>query len=158
MVSRLSNYQIETAMLTCSTSPSKATALSILRHSRSRSRRRRSYRGRARGWDGGGRNGGGRNRGGTGGVSRCEVAQSEPSQDIVGLLGYSVTDALSQNSLDVGAERGARVTTERVVGRVGHRCLTNTENVGPLLDVLPEVLRIQRSVAVEDEVNLSPVQ
>lgn len=57
--------------------------------------------------------------------------------------------ALCQDRLDVGSEGRTRVAWEGVVGGVGGGSLTDAEDVRPLLDVFPEVLRVQGGVTVQ---------
>ena len=57
-----------------------------------------------------------------------------------------MADALSEDGLDIGAERSTRVVRERVTTHVGAGGLGYTEDVGPLLDLLPEVLWVKCGV------------
>ena len=60
-----------------------------------------------------------------------------------------MANTLCEDGLDIGTEGGTRVAAERVVGRVGGRGLADAEDVSPLLDVLPEVLRVQGSITAK---------
>lgn len=62
----------------------------------------------------------------------------------------SMSDALSEDALNIGTESRAGVTRLRVIGQVRGRCLANAEHLGPLLNLLPEVLRVKRSVPEEE--------
>ena len=68
-----------------------------------------------------------------------------------------MADALSEDGLDIGAERSTRVVRERVTTHVGAGGLGYTEDVGPLLDVLPEVLGIKGRITFKVNVNGLPV-
>lgn len=97
--------------------------------------------------------GGGGSDGGRGWVSGrivagCEVGEAEPVQDVGGVFGNGVADTLGEDSLDVRAEGGAGVACLWVVGRVGDGGLGDTEDIRPLLNVLPEVLRVERVVSL----------
>jgi hypothetical protein len=76
-----------------------------------------------------------------------------------------VADLLRQNSLELGAIGGGAVPAERGVGHVGSRGLGVAENVGPLLDLLPEVLGVeggvtdsQISISIQDDVILQDIR
>ena len=86
-------------------------------------------------------------------VTKEDTVQAEPVEHIICLLGDGMADALGEDRLDVRTKRRARVSGERVICPVRCRGLRNPEDVGPLLDVLPEVLWIQRSVAVNGSVS-----
>lgn len=99
---------------------------------------------------GGGRGGRGR-ASGTGDRRRRSgrtAGDTEPVQDIASLLWHGVADTLGENGLDVGAVRRAGVAGERVVGDVGDGSLGDVEDVGPLLDLLPEILGVESGVTV----------
>lgn len=57
-----------------------------------------------------------------------------------------MADTLSKDSLDVVTERSTRVVRERVATQVGRRSLGYAEDVGPLLNFLPEVLWVKRGI------------
>ena len=73
-------------------------------------------------------------------------SQPEEPQHIVRLLGHRVPHALRKDSLKVGPVGRARVSRERVIRRVCAGALGVAEDVGPLLDLLVEVLRVERRV------------
>jgi hypothetical protein len=75
-----------------------------------------------------------------------QVGQTEPRQDVVSSLWDGVTHALSQDSLHVWAERGTGVARYGIVGEIGGRGLRDAEDVGPLLDFFPEVLRVKSGI------------
>jgi hypothetical protein len=57
-----------------------------------------------------------------------------------------MADLLSEDSLEFGTIGGGAVTVQRTVGYVGSRSLGVPEDVGPFLDLLEEVLRIESGV------------
>lgn len=57
-----------------------------------------------------------------------------------------MSDALSENTLNMWSEGSSTVSGQRVVGDVASGRLTNAEYVGPLFDLLPEVLGVESSV------------
>ena len=59
-----------------------------------------------------------------------------------------MADALSEDGLDIGAERSTRVVRKRVTTHVGAGGLRDTEDIRPLLDLLPEVLWVKCGVAL----------
>ena len=73
-------------------------------------------------------------------------SQPEEPQHIVRLLGHRVPHALRKDRLKVGPVGRARVPRQRVIRRVRARALGVAEDVGPLLDLLVEVLRVERRV------------
>ena len=64
-----------------------------------------------------------------------------------------MADALSEDGLDIGAERSTRVVRERVTTHVGARGLRYTEDVSPLFDLLPEVLWVQCGVTFVSKIS-----
>ena len=64
-----------------------------------------------------------------------------------------MADALSEDGLDIGAERSTRVVRERVTTHVGAGGLGYTEDVGPLLDLLPEVLWVKCGVTFASNIS-----
>jgi hypothetical protein len=63
------------------------------------------------------------------------------------MLWDGMADALSENSLNAGAEGRARVTLLWVATDIGGGGSADAEDVRPLLDFLPEVLRVECGVA-----------
>ena len=61
-----------------------------------------------------------------------------------------MSNTLSEDTLDIGAERSTRVVRKRVTTHVGAGGLRDTEDIRPLLDLLPEVLWVKRGVTVND--------
>ena len=57
---------------------------------------------------------------------------------------------LSKNCLNVGSKGGARVSWEGIVRNIGCRGLRDAKYVGPLFDILPEVLWIECGIASRD--------
>lgn len=57
-----------------------------------------------------------------------------------------MADLLREDSLELGAVRGGTVTAERGVGYVRSRGLRVAEDVGPLLNLLKEVLGVECGV------------
>ena len=134
--------------LTCGTGPADSTTLSPVSGSCTGCR------------SGGCRDWGNWGRGGDSGSRDCrrgrrwsraagdKRAQAKPVKCVGLMLGDGVADALCENCLDVGTKRRARVARLGIVGGVGDGCLTDAEDVRPLLNFLPEVLGVERCVSI----------
>ena len=59
-----------------------------------------------------------------------------------------MANTLGEDALNVGAEGSARVPCLRIVRRVRGGCLADAEDVCPLFDFFPEVLRVKSGVSI----------